>query len=408
MGIYPVGVDRYPLAEAALRAGVDDAYVARLIGLGLLRPGGDGKLSGGAIRQLMVIHALEQAGIPLDGLAQVVEAGLFSLDFIDAAGYETFAPLTGETFAAVAERIGAPVELLMTLREVTGGLPPRPADRMREDELAIVPLIELQLREGFRPRVVERALRVYADSLRRMAETEGEWWRSEVQERMIAKGHTESDVAEYAGAISPQLSEVSDRAVLAIYHAQQRLAWSVNIIGGIGRALERAGLHTRVERPPAMCFLDITGYTRLTQERGDTAAAALAEQVARLVERSAVRHRGRAVKWLGDGVMLYFPEPGASVVAALEIVAQVSEAGLPPAHVGIHAGPVLFQQGDFYGQTVNVAARIGEYARPGEVLVSQEMVDLATDQPVAFREIGPVELKGAGTVRLHQALARNA
>jgi class 3 adenylate cyclase len=56
---------------------------------------------------------------------------------------------------------------------------------------------------------------------------------------------------------------------------------------------------------------------------------------------------------------------------------------------------VLLQQGDYYGQTVNVAARIGEYARPGEVLVSRAVVDAAGEAPVSFRAIGPVEFKGA-------------
>jgi adenylate cyclase len=72
------------------------------------------------------------------------------------------------------------------------------------------------------------------------------------------------------------------------------------------------------------------------------------------------------------------------------------EAGeLPSAHVGVHAGPVVFQEGDYYGNTVNIAARIGEFARPGEVLVSQEVVDRAVvGSSVSFREVGAVELKG--------------
>ena len=82
----------------------------------------------------------------------------------------------------------------------------------------------------------------------------------------------------------------------------------------------------------------------------------------------------------------------------------MAEAGLPPAHVGLHAGPVIFQEGDYYGQTVNLASRIAEYARPGEVLVSQEVVDASGGAEVAFREIGPVELKGvSGAMRLHAA-----
>ena len=102
--------------------------------------------------------------------------------------------------------------------------------------------------------------------------------------------------------------------------------------------------------------------------------------------------------------MLFFPNPGPGVVAALNMVAGVIEAGLPPAHVGLHAGPVIFQLGDYYGQTVNVASRIAEYARPGEVLVSQEVVDACDGAAVTFREIGPVDLKGvSGAMRLHAA-----
>ena len=153
-----------------------------------------------------------------------------------------------------------------------------------------------------------------------------------------------------------------------------------------------------------MCFLDITGYTRLTEERGDQAAAELATRLATLVQRSAQEHGGTPVKWLGDGVMFYFREPAAAVPAALDMVEVVGRHGLPPAHVGIHAGPVVFQEGDYFGRTVNLAARIAEYARPGEVLVSQEVVDAADGGPVRFAEIGPVELKGVpGTLRVHTA-----
>jgi adenylate cyclase len=102
--------------------------------------------------------------------------------------------------------------------------------------------------------------------------------------------------------------------------------------------------------------------------------------------------------------MFHFRDPGPGVVAALEMAEGVISAGLPPAHVGLHAGPVLFQDGDYFGQTVNVASRIAEYARPGEVLVSQAVVDAAADAPVTFVEVGPVDLKGvAGPLRLHVA-----
>jgi class 3 adenylate cyclase len=182
--------------------------------------------------------------------------------------------------------------------------------------------------------------------------------------------------------------------MLAIYHAQQVRAWTANIIDGFEALLAGAGLHSRLERPPAICFLDITGYTRLTQERGDDAAADLAATLARLVQRGSVQHGGKPIKWLGDGVMFHFREAGPAVHAALEMVDAIATAGLPPAHVGVHAGPVLYQGGDYFGQTVNLTARIADYARPGEVLVTQTVAESSGGTGLAFQEIGPVELKG--------------
>jgi adenylate cyclase len=207
-----------------------------------------------------------------------------------------------------------------------------------------------------------------------------------------------------ASDFSGPAADSSDRALLAVWHAHETHAWTRNLVETAEVLLERAGIRSRTERPPAMCFLDITGYTRLTQERGDEVAADLAAELARLVQRSSVQHTGRPVKWLGDGVMFYFAEPGPGVVAALEMVEGVDQAGLPPAHVGLHAGPVIFQQGDYFGQTVNVASRIAEYARPGEVLVSREVVEASKVDGVRFTDIGPVELKGvAEAVNLHSA-----
>jgi adenylate cyclase len=351
-----------------------------------------------------VVHSLVAAAIPLDLLADALRRGDLSLDFMDDPAYSLFASLTGETFQELSARTSVPLQLLTAVREATGSAAPAPGDRVREDEMAIVPLLQFQLAHGFRPITVERNLRVIGDSLRRIAETAGDTWRSEVLEPLLAAGHTGADIGAVSAEASEGMAALDEQALLAIYRAQLAHVWMANIIGGTESVLAMAGLHRSLERPPAMCFLDITGYTRLTQERGDVAAAELATTLARLVERASVRHGGRPVKWLGDGVMFYFRNPGPGVVAALEMVEGVAEAGLPPAHVGLHSGPVIFQEGDYYGQTVNVASRIAEYARPGEVLVSQEVVDASAGAEVAFREIGPVELKGvSGAMRLHAA-----
>jgi adenylate cyclase len=91
--------------------------------------------------------------------------------------------------------------------------------------------------------------------------------------------------------------------------------------------------------------------------------------------------------------MFVFREPVDAVRAALEMVAQAPGAGLPPTHIGIHSGPVVFQDGDVYGTTVNIAARLSARAAPGEVLVSRPAAD-RIPHPVHLEPLGPVELKG--------------
>jgi adenylate cyclase len=295
---------------------------------------------------------------------------------------------------------------LLVIREAMGFAAGVAQDRMRPDELAVVPLVEFMVANRFRHWLIERSLRVMGDSLRRIADTEADWFGSEIIRPLVESGKTTAEIGEHTAQFSTSLDPVSERALLAVFRTQQSHAWMRNILEGFENALRAGGLHNRTEHPPAICFLDLTGYTRITDEHGDEAAAQLAERLSRLVQRTSVQHGGRAVKWLGDGVMFWFREPAAAVMAALEMVAGVATAGLPPAHVGIHAGPVLFQEGDYFGRTVNLASRIADYARPGEVLVTTDVVDTTTVPALTFREIGPVELKGMSEPVILYAAAR--
>jgi adenylate cyclase len=153
-----------------------------------------------------------------------------------------------------------------------------------------------------------------------------------------------------------------------------------------------------------MCFLDLAGYTRLTEERGDQAAAELAGTLAVLVERSSRVHGGTPVKWLGDGVMLHFRDPAGAVEASLAMVGQVPEAGLPPAHVGVAAGPVVVQGGDYFGRTVNLASRVAARAGAGQVLVTATVAEAPSPDGVTYADLGELRLKGfANPVRVLEA-----
>jgi adenylate cyclase len=393
----------YSRQEVAERAGVSVQDVSRLVELGILEPGDGDRFSVGDVRRLALVQSFVAGGIPLEGLAAELHNGDLSLAWLDSPTFDSFASFTGTTFQELSARTVVPIDLLMVMREAIGSALPTPEDRVREDEMAIVPLIEAQIEAGFNHSTIERALRAIGDSMRRVAEVEADWFRTEVIEPRTS-GKTGVEISAIATQFKELFTPLNEEARRAIYHAHEAHALTSNVIGGFEGQLASVGLVSRLERPPAMCFLDITGYTRLTQERGDAAAADLAQQLARLAHRSSVKHGGRPVKWLGDGVMFHFRDPGPGVLAALEMVDGVVEAGLPPAHVGLHAGPVIFQEGDYYGQTVNVASRIAEYARQGEVVVSQAVVDASGGAEVSFTEIGPVELKGvAGPMRLHAA-----
>jgi class 3 adenylate cyclase len=377
-------------------------FVDRLVELEALKPAEGDRFTAADARKAAVVKSLEGTGLPLEDMADALHKGTLSLEFLEAPSYDRFAPYTTETFAQLSERTGVPVDLLLVIREAAGGALPTPDDYVREDELEVVPYVKTQYDAGLRPVGTERLLRVMGDSFRRLTDAEGAWWQAEVTGPRLAAGLPLDEVA--AGEFTQALNDNAERATRAIWRAHQAHAWTRNIVETTEVVLEQAGLYSRLDKPPAMCFLDITGYTRLTQERGDDAAADLAAELGRLVQRSSMQHTGRPVKWLGDGVMFYFTEPGPGVVAALEMVEGVDQAGLPPAHVGLHAGPVIFQQGDYFGQTVNVASRIAEYARPGEVLVSQEVVEVSAVDGVQYTDIGPVELKGVSeAVHLHSA-----
>jgi class 3 adenylate cyclase/DNA-binding transcriptional MerR regulator len=396
---------RYEAQEAAKAADVLPAFVSQLVELGIVPPDENGTFSTGDVRRIRLLRTLERAGLPIDGIAEVMRRHELSLDFYDLPLYERLSATTEDTFDEVAEETNVPLDLLLRLREAMGSGEPTPRDRVREHERPVIRLMQAQVADGVRPRAIERWLRVYGDSLRRIAETEGHWWHTEVEQPLLDRGMTSTEMLRAAEAGAAQrIAPHMDAAILGLYHGHQEHAWTKNVLDGVESVLAEAGVHSRLQEPPAICFLDITGYTQLTEEQGDEAAAELAETVAGVVRRTSTQHGGKATKWLGDGVMLYYPEPGPGVVAALEIMEGLAWAGLPPAHVGLHAGPVLFQEGDYYGRTVNLASRIADHAGPREVLVSQAVVDAAGSVPASFTEIGLVELKGVGAaVRLFRA-----
>ncbi len=389
-------------------AGVTEAEVQRLVDLGILvARDGAGPFQETDAQKVRLATACEQAGLPMAGIAAAIRAGRLSFGFLEAPPFRRWAVRSSRTYRQVSQETGVPLELLGGFLEAIGFARMAPDELIREDELEIVPLLQLGLSTGFLDQVWSSRLgRGYAEGLRLIASVEKDVWQARFMAPLLASGADQQTAREQASRLSGDLNvaPLIDRALMAAYRRQQELVWIEQMVEEIETALEQAGGLGRPGRVPAMCFLDLVGYTRLTEEQGDQAAAAMAETLAVRVNRSSREHGGVPVKWLGDGVMVHFRDPAGAVLAALQLVEEFPAAGLPPAHVGVAAGPVVVQGGDYFGRTVNLAARIAAYASASRVLVSEPVVQRAPPQGVAFVELGLVQLEGiAHPVRLLEA-----
>ena len=226
-----------------------------------------------------------------------------------------------------------------------------------------------------------------------MVETATALFHTVVTLPLVEQELAPAERARRVGEAATRVRSIAQRLVewLHARHVESRI-FELSVEGteeGLAAASVRPAVRAR---PHAIAFLDLTGYTSLTEARGDEAAAELASLATEVVEEAAAAHGGRPVKWLGDGVMFHFREPPGAVRAARELILRTPALGLPPSRVGIAAGPLVFRDGDYYGRTVNLAARVADYARPGEVLVTDEVRRQADG--VAFEAMHPVSLKG--------------
>jgi adenylate cyclase len=379
--------------ELARLAEVEPAFVQRAMQAGALpnpeQVGAFGLQDAGRLRFL---KAWDTAGLTVETIGDLIARGELPFSFMDAPtmAAQPRLPSTYEEFCA---QRSVELSTVQRLHDALGFTPPASSDHVREDDVLVVELLQQLVALGAEESAALRLLRAYADALRRLTQAEADLYEAQVEEPLRQAGATEQDLLDTSGAAGAQLVPLLQQTLVAVYRRHRQHVWVDHSIGHLERILEAKGLYQRLDTPPCVCFVDLTGYTRLTEEQGDTVAAELAGRLAALVEGISRRHGGRPVRWLGDGGMFVFREPAAAVAAATDMVAQAEHSGLPPTHIGIHCGPVVFQDGDIYGSTVNIAARLSARAAPGEVLVSQPVAD-RIPQPARLEPVGAVELKG--------------
>lgn len=393
--------------EVARRAGTTGDRVRELVELGVLVRGPDveAPFRGGDALRVQLVEELAASGVPPARVAEAMSSGALSLSYLDY--FPDPSPRSGRTHAEVCDDLGIPFPLLDRIY-VGSGLPrPRLEERVREDDLEIISGLELLLSSGLDEGEVLRAARVWGEGMRRVAEHQVRAFHEVIEEPFRRQGLSDDE------ALGAALSQVGVRL---IPYVGQLVRWLYrrhferyqieHRLGHIERAIESAGLHRKPAALPETCaFADLSGYTRLTEELGDQAAADMALRLAELMQEVATRHRGLVVKMLGDGVHFHFQEPSSAVLGSLELVESAGPKGLPPARVGVNAGPMTYTDGDWYGLTVIVAARLAEVAGPGQVLVGEAATEAGPIEGVRFEEVGPIPLKGvARPVTVYRAL----
>ena len=156
----------------------------------------------------------------------------------------------------------------------------------------------------------------------------------------------------------------------------------------------------------AFIFADLVGFTSYTEREGDEAAADLATTFCEVICDLNRGHEAKDVKMIGDACLIRAPDPLAGIDLGLHIVERIGpERGFPRVRVGIDAGPAAERAGDWFGSTVNMAARVVALAPESSVLITERTRLAARHSPgVEFEDRGPSVLRGVPEpVRLYIA-----
>jgi adenylate cyclase len=399
----------YSAAELAHEAACPEERIHWLSGLRLITPDERGRFTYGAVLVVKMVSALLGSGVPAESIERAANEGFLKFQRTDEyLPYEP-GPRSGRTFSEFQASAGPRAELLPAIYEVLGLPKPDPGAPIHRDEEELFERFLDAWSMTPDEDALLRAARLMAQGVRAALLGWTDLWAEQLadpaRERLFR-----GELEEFPDDVRVALTKATNLAPemftwLSARYLEHR---SVNgIVEGFERFLATKGLAPipAPPSPPAIVFVDLSSFTRLTRERGDESAVVEATSLQRLADATATRHGGRLVKLLGDGAMLQLRHPTTGVEAALDLVETMNGEGAPSSHAGVHAGPVIERDLDVFGQTVNLASRIADAAAPGEVLVSDVVAEAVGDVPFGFERIDDADLKGVpGRVALYRVI----
>jgi adenylate cyclase len=346
--------------EVAMESGTQREIVLRLVAWGALSPGRDGLHEAEDVPRTKTMLALEGAGFGEDSIRWVVTSGLLPVEQL--GGMWTVPQPTGRTYADFLASLGERGAHLPAVYAALGlPEPRRDAPTTADEEEVVRELLETWALVRDSRDVYIRAARIAGEGARRMQAATMDLFDElgGPPPTRLARGMSLAEAAEPSyrlAALMPRLL-----VWLQTRHAEYELF--ARVVEFVEHVLARSGRIDRERERPAVAFVDLTGYTEMTEVAGDERAAAYASELQGLADASARDHGGRVVKLLGDGVMLRFARSADAVAAVDGLMHAIVDAGLPPAHAGIETGPLVVRDGDVYGRTVNIAARVARAGR---------------------------------------------
>jgi adenylate cyclase len=379
--------------ELAREAGTSRVYIESLIEAGAVVAAPDGSHDIEDVPRVRLASALADGGFDPDYLMAAIRSGALQLDWVTRLG--TGARLTGRTFAEFATSMGDRASQLPAIYAAFGLAVPSPDTLTREDEeQAIVDFIDLWQMVDDQPETYLRAARIAGEGVRRLQGATQDLFDElgGPPNTQSQRGKSPEDAHRPAMRLSPTVSEL----LVWLQKRHQESEVFGRIVGYVERTIVEQGVAKRPAEAQAIAFVDLSGYTELTVEAGDERAAQFATSLQVLAESAARAHGGRVVKLLGDGVMLRYRSVRDAVDSVRELMAAIGAAGLPAAHAGIAAGPLVIRDGDVYGHTVNLAARIASQAQAGELLVGDDVTARLDEAGIRWEDAGEAHLKGIG------------
>ena len=390
------------MADVAVAGGTSEETVVELARLGVIS-----KTNGGFrpsdVRRVRLVLALETSGVPFEAVGEAIREGRVSFDFIEELAPEPI-PLLPETQTELVERLGLSEELARSLGTILGTCSLPPDQQVRSDHAQIFELVAAAKAQGAPDDLIVRVVRATAEGLRHIIDAQRDFIEVELLQPAVAAGATPSEMLATTSPARRRYRELGRRSVELLFDRFVDESTFQHIVELMEAELGQDRVAGASQ--PAIAFMDLTGYTRLAEEAGDAEAAAQAARFIAAAEAAASETGGRLVKVLGDGVMLHFADAETAIRAALSVIRRSHRAGLPAARGAVNAGPMVRRDGDYFGAVVNIAARAADYARPHELLVTQDVVDSWTGgDKVHFRGIGAVSLKNVKKrVELFQVL----